>query len=119
MTVLLALVVGVLYAAAVYLLLRRSIVKILLGLALLSHASNLLMFVAGTGSGGKTRIGSPLIAEGGTALVGDYSDPLPQALILTAIVISFGLIAFALALFQLAHQMLDADDVDALRNTDT
>jgi len=115
MTVLLAMVVGVLYTAAVYLLLRRSLVKILLGLALLSHASNLLIFVVATGRG----IGTPLIVEGGTALGGDYSDPLPQALILTAIVISFGLIAFALALFQLAHQTLDADDVDELRNTDT
>jgi len=115
MTVLLALVVGVLYTAAVYLLLRRSIVKILLGLALLSHASNLLIFVAGTGNG----TGAPLIDEGTEALAGNYSDPLPQALILTAIVISFGLVAFALALFQLAHKQINADDVDELRNTDT
>jgi len=115
MTVLLALAIGVLYACAVYLLLRRSLVKLLLGLVLLSHASNLLVFTAGGLRSGE----SPLVKAGGEALEAPYADPLPQALVLTAIVISFGVLAFALALFRRVHQTVGADDVDRMRSTDT
>lgn len=102
----LAVVVGVLYAAGVYMMLRRSVVKLLIGIALLSHAANLLVFSAA----GVTR-GTPPVVDGGGAAV---ADPLPQALVLTAIVISFGVLAFAIALVHRAHQEVGTDDVERL-----
>ena len=101
MTLLIAITIGVLYACSLYLLLRRNIVKMLFGLLILSHASNLLIFAAG----GLTREGTPLIPEGQTALDANASpDPLPQALILTAIVISFGVAAFSVVLIHNVHR---------------
>jgi multicomponent Na+:H+ antiporter subunit C len=113
MELVLALVIGGLYAAGVYLLLRRSIVKLLIGLAILSHASNLLIFTAG----GLTRAQPPILPVDGMLNV-PVADPLPQALILTAIVISFGVLAFALVLVHRAYQTVGTDDVDAMRTTD-
>jgi len=115
MTVILAFVVGGLYAAAVYMLLRRSLVQLLIGLGLLGHATNLLIFT----SAGLTRAQPPVIGAPATVLAAPYADPLPQALILTAIVISFGVTAFALALAYRAHKIVGADDLDQLKGTDT
>jgi len=115
MAVLLAFVTGALYAAGLYLMLRRSMVKLVLGLALLSHAANLLIFTAG----GLVRGRPPLIAEGAVELVRPSADPLPQALILTAIVISFGVLAFALVMLQRAYETVATDDLDELKSTDT
>jgi multicomponent Na+:H+ antiporter subunit C len=107
---LLAVVVGVLYAAGVYMMLRRSIVKLLIGIALLSHAANLLVFsVAGLDRGRP-----PIVPEGALAPSGTTADPLPQALVLTAIVISFGVLAFAVTLFQRLYQETGDDDLDRL-----
>jgi multicomponent Na+:H+ antiporter subunit C len=114
MALLLAVTVGVLYACGVYLLLRRSLVKLVIGLVLLGHAANLLIMAAA----GVTRGRPPLVAEGAAALLPPYADPLPQALILTAIVIGFGLQAFALVLLKRAHQAVGTDDLDAMRATD-
>lgn len=115
MQTLLAFVIGALYAAGLYMLLRRSIVKLIIGLALLSHAANLLIFTVG----GLTRGRPPLIPEGETLLTPPFADPLPQALILTAIVISFGVLAFALVLVHRTHQTVQSDNVDDMRTTDT
>lgn len=115
MTTLLAVVTGGLYAAGLYMVLRRSIVKLILGLALLSHAAHLLIFTAGR----PRRGGTPFIPEGADEAIAGSADPLPQALILTAIVISFGVLAFALALVHRAHQSLGTDDLDDMRATDT
>ncbi|MEN9937073.1 MAG: hypothetical protein RLZZ387_3652 [Chloroflexota bacterium] len=109
-----ALVIGVLYAAGLYMMMRRSIVKIILGLVLLGHAANLLIFTVG----GLTRAVPPLIAPGEAALSGAYADPLPQALILTAIVIGFGVQAFAMVLFKRLFQRTGVDDVDYVRETE-
>ena len=106
----LALVVGVLYATGVYMMLRRSVVKLLVGIALLSHAANLLLFSAA----GVQRGRPPIVGDGGAA--GASADPLPQALVLTAIVISFGVLAFAIALLHRAHQETGSDDVDRLES---
>lgn len=106
-----ALVIGAFYAAGIYLMMRRSIVKIILGLVLLGHASNLLIFT----SGRLTRANPPLIQQGETALTGSFADPLPQALILTAIVIGFGVQAFAVVLFKRLYQRTGADDVNHVR----
>jgi multicomponent Na+:H+ antiporter subunit C len=115
METLLAFVVGGLYAAGLYLMLRRTIVKLILGLALLSHGANLLIFTAG----GLTRSEAPLIPEGATQPEVVISDPLPQALILTAIVISFAVLAFALVLVDRVYHAVGTDDLDDLRATDT
>lgn len=114
MEIVFALVIGGLYAAGIYMMLRRSIVKLIIGLALLSQAANLLIFALGRPGRGTP----PIIAKGATELISPYSDPLPQALILTAIVISFAVTAFALILIKRAYQEVGTDDLDAMRTTD-
>ncbi len=104
-----SIVVGGLYAAGVYLMLRRDIVKLIIGLSLLAHGANLLIFTAG----GLTRGRAPLVPEGADAALG-AADPVPQALILTAIVISFSVLAFMLALIRRTHQEAALDDLDDL-----
>jgi multicomponent Na+:H+ antiporter subunit C len=113
--VLFACVVGGLYAAGLYLMLRRSIIKVILGLSLLGHAANLLIFTAA----GLTRGRAPLVPVSGQVSANAIADPLPQALILTAIVIGFGVVAFALVLFRRGWQEAATDDTDALRVTET
>ncbi len=115
METLMAVLVGIAFAAALYMMMRRSIVKLIIGLILLSNAANLLFFTAG----GLTRGAPPLIPEGAEAPAGAVADPLPQALILTAIVISFGVLAFALVLIRKAYQVVQADDLDQMKGTDT
>lgn len=114
MVTVLAAVTGALYAAGLYMMLRRSIVKALIGLALLGHAANLLLFSAA----GVTRGRPPLVPEGAEAVAKPVADPLPQALILTAIVISFGVLTFATALIHRTHQVTGTDDLDQLRTKD-
>ncbi len=111
----LAIVVGGLYAAGFYLMLRRSVVKLIIGLALLGNAANLLIFTAG----GLTRARAPLVAEGDLRPHEPFADPLPQALILTAIVIGFGVLAFSMVLAYRAYQAIGTDDLDSLKSTDT
>ncbi|MEZ4709831.1 MAG: Na+/H+ antiporter subunit C [Caldilineaceae bacterium] len=115
MEILLALAVGGLYAAAIYMLMRRSIAKFIIGLVLLSHATHLLIFTVGR----TVRGAPPLIDAGAQQLTGLFADPLPQALILTAIVISFGVQAFALVLVKRVYQTRSTDDLDQLRMTDS
>ena len=105
---LLALASGVLYAAGIYLMLRRRLAQIIIGFALLANGTNLLIFTAG----GLTRARPPVLADGVTALVEPYADPVPQALVLTAIVIGFGLTAFSLVLAHRVHATVGTDDVD-------
>jgi multicomponent Na+:H+ antiporter subunit C len=114
MTLLLALAVGTLYAGGIYMMMRRSIVKLIIGLALLSHAANLLIFTVS----GLTRGRPPLVPESGVARFEAMADPLPQALILTAIVISFGVLAFALALLHQTYKSTGTDDLDRIRTTE-
>jgi multicomponent Na+:H+ antiporter subunit C len=113
MDVLLALLIGGLYAAGLYMMMRRSISKLVIGLILLSHGANLLIFTAG----GLNRGRAPLIGGAVSAL--PYADPLPQAMILTAIVISFGVLAFTVVLLHRAHQTIRTDDLDEMKATDT
>ena len=115
MELVLALVVGVLYALATYLMLRRSLVKLIFGLIVLGQASNLLIFVAG----GLVRSRPPIVPPGATAPAAPFADPVPQALVLTAIVISFAIQAFAIVLLKRAYQTVGTDDLDDLRATDT
>lgn len=115
MEVLLALVIGTLYGGGLYLMMRRNLIQLIIGLGLLSHGANLLIFTAG----GLRERGAPILEEGAKAFAEAPADPLPQALILTAIVISFAVTAFALVLFLRTYQTTGTDDVDALKETDT
>ncbi|KYG05452.1 cation:proton antiporter [Sorangium cellulosum] len=114
MTVLLAIVVGGLYASGLFLLLRRSIVKLAFGLVLLGHGTNLLILTAG----GVVRGRPPLIPRGGEVFHAPPADPMAQALILTAIVISFAVVAFAVVLLHRVHRTMGSDDIDSLESTD-
>lgn len=115
METVLAVLVGILYAAGLYLMMRRSIVKLILGLSMLGHAANILIFTVG----GLTRGRPPLIPIGADEPSGPFADPMPQALILTAIVIGFGVQAFALVLIKRAYQTVGTDDLDRMRATDS
>jgi multicomponent Na+:H+ antiporter subunit C len=108
MEVLLALASAVLYTAGIYLMLRRRLAQLIIGLGLLSNGTNLLIFTAG----GLTRAQPPLVSAPAERLVPPYADPVPQALVLTAIVIGFGLLAFSLVLAHRVHSMMGTDDVD-------
>lgn len=115
MEVILAIVIGTLYAGGIYLMMRRNLIQLIIGLSLLSHGANLLIFTAG----GLRKGGAPILAEGEKTFVAIPADPLPQALILTAIVIGFAVTAFALVLFLRTYQTVGTDDVDQLKETDT
>lgn len=95
--------IGVFVASAVYLLLQRGIVRITLGVILLANAVNLTLLA----SGGLARRGAPIAGEAGPA-----ADPLPQAFVLTAIVISLGVTAFALGMALHAYDLFGDDDTE-------
>ncbi|HVS31176.1 MAG TPA: Na+/H+ antiporter subunit C [Thermoanaerobaculia bacterium] len=116
MLTVLPLVIGALYAMGLYMMLRRSMVKLIIGLALIGHAANLLIFVAATS--GLVRGGPPIIAAGETRPGPLVADPVPQALILTAIVIGFGVLAFALVLFHRTYDSVGTDDLDQMTTTE-
>lgn len=114
MELLLAILIGVLYASGIYMILRRSMVKLLIGLLLLGNGANLLIFLLG----GITK-GEPPVIPGTSAVIeGIYADPVPQSLILTAIVISFGLQSFAIILIKRVYRVANTDDLDAINTSD-
>lgn len=115
MHVLMAILIGGLFAAAVYLMLRRSLAKLIIGLSLLTTATNLLILTVG----GLTRARPPLVPAGATRPVEPFADPIPQALILTAIVIGFGVLAFMMALAYRTYRVLGSDDVDDMAAINT
>jgi multicomponent Na+:H+ antiporter subunit C len=112
MEILSAVVVGSLFATGFYLVLRRSMVKIVLGLAIITNAINLLIFVAA----GLTEGQPPLVPNNADVPPAPYADPLPQALILTAIVIGFGVLAFTVVLIIKAYEVIRTDDMDETRS---
>lgn len=116
MVVWLAIVIGWLYAAGLYMVLRRSAAKLIIGLALLSHAANLLILTVGNLRHGEPPVFPP---DGPNRPLEAYTDPLPQALILTAIVISFAVTAFALVLLHKTVESVGTDDLDRMKSTDT
>ena len=111
MEALLAMAVGVLVAAAVYLMLARNLMRFLFGMVLLSNAANLTIFAAGR----LTEGAPPIVPVGADAPVGVVANALPQALVLTAIVIGFGLFAFALVLLFRAYTTLGTLNADEMR----
>lgn len=90
MILILVIVTGVLFAAGTYLVLHRSLTRVALGMGLWTYGVNILLLLAGG------RAGHPPLVDGQGAASG-YADPLPQAMVLTAIVISFAMTAFLLA----------------------
>lgn len=106
-----ALVVGIFFAAAFYLMMSKHIIRVLLGVVLLGNAVNMLIFTAGR----LTPAIPPIIPAGETVLPAGTANPLPQALILTAIVISFSFFCFLLVLTWRAYQDLSTDNTDDMR----
>ena len=104
MEAMVSIVIGVMTAGAVYLLLRAQIFPVVLGITLLGYAVNIFLFASG-----RLTLGSaPLVEQG----LSHLPDPLPQALVLTAIVIGFGMTAFLVVLALRALGDLGSDDVD-------
>ncbi|RPA69542.1 Na+/H+ antiporter subunit C [Cyclobacteriaceae bacterium YHN15] len=114
MEILLIIIIGLLHAGGLYMLLRRSMFKMIIGLILLGNGANLLIFLMGRLVKGHP----PVIEDGLKVFTEIYADPLPQALVLTAIVIGFGLQSFAIILIKRVHRVLETDDLDELNSTD-
>ena len=108
MEILLGLLAGVLMSASVWLILSRNLVRFLFGLLLISNVANLVIFLVG----GLTVGAPPLIGE--TPAETAYANSLPQALVLTAIVIGFGLFSFTLVLAMRAFAALGTTDIDEM-----
>lgn len=106
-----AVVIGILFTAATYLMLSKSLIRVIIGTGLLSHGAHLLLLTMG----GLKKGAAPILVEGTKT----YVDPLPQALILTAIVISFGVTSFILVLAYRSYQELGTDNMDKLRGNDS
>ncbi|MEM5493960.1 Na+/H+ antiporter subunit C [Hoeflea sp. AS16] len=106
-----AILVGALFTVAIYLFLSKHVIRVLMGAAILGNAVNLLIFTAGR----VTREVPPIIPGDADALTSAAANPLPQALILTAIVISFSFFAFLLVLGYRAFQELETDNSDDMR----
>ena len=98
---------GVLVSIATYLLLSKNIIQIILGTAVLTHAVHLLIMTMGSFKGTSV----PIIEDGQTS----FADPLPQALILTSIVINFAVTAFFLVLAYQLYKQTGLDDIEKLR----
>ena len=107
MIVMLAVTIGVLYACGTFLLLQRALTRIVLGLAMLGHGANLLLLAGGGRAGA-----APIVGSGDAASGTPVADPLPQALALTAIVITFGITAFLLALAYRSWVIRRDDEVE-------
>ncbi|MEL6760020.1 MAG: Na+/H+ antiporter subunit C [Myxococcota bacterium] len=109
-----SIVAGVLVAFAIYLLLSRWAIRMVLGIFILGNATHLLIFVAGR----LTRETPPLIEATAKTADAAIANPVPQALILTAIVISFSLFSFLLVLIHRVFEELGTVDTDLLRTAE-
>ncbi|MMZ59378.1 Na(+)/H(+) antiporter subunit C [compost metagenome] len=107
MEIIMSVAVGLLFMVGVYLILSKSLLRIILGTSLLSHGVHLLLM---TMARLKT-VAAPLLGEHAS----NYVDPVPQALILTSIVISFGVTSYFFVLAYKAYQKLGTDDMEELR----
>lgn len=110
MEIMMAILAGVLFASGVYLILQKEILRIIFGTALISHGAHLFILTMGE----LNRGAPPILKEDISA----YADPLPQALILTSIVISFGVTSFLLVLAYRTYKTNHTDNMDELRGND-
>lgn len=106
METLITILSGVLVTTATYLILSKSVIRIILGTSILAHAAHLLIMTMG----GLKKGSAPILGEGN-----DYVDPLPQAVILTSIVIGFAVTAISLVLAYRIYQETKTDDLHELR----
>lgn len=107
METIMIIVAGVLVTVATYLLLSKNMIQVILGTAVLTHAVHLLLMTMGGFKGEDV----PIVGEGAA----EFADPIPQALILTSIVISFAVTAFFLVLAYQMYQKTGIEDLDRLR----
>ncbi len=114
MEVPIAILIGFLVASGIYLVLGRNLFRMLVGLALLALSANLLVFAA-AGLGDGTHV---IISETAVAPPDDHPDPLAQAFVLTAIVISFGVLAFCLTLLTRTYRRTGGSEVSSLSPSD-
>lgn len=110
----LAFLTGLYFAVSIYLMLSQHIIRILLGAALLSNGINMTLFAMGR----ITREAPPLIADDAYVGAQGIANGLPQALVLTAIVIAFSLFAFLLVLVMRSYQVLGTDDTEHMRRAE-
>lgn len=109
-----AVLTGLFFATSFYLMLSRHIIRILLGVTILGNAVNLTIFTTGR----ITREVPPIIPDDAVIPLEAIANPLPQALVLTAIVISFSFFAFLLVLVFRSYQELGTDDTDEMRDAE-
>lgn len=110
----LAVVIGLLIACGCYLMMSSNLIRLLFGLTLISNAVNLVIFAAGR----MTYAVPPLVAEGAETPPAGAANALPQALILTAIVIGFGLLVFTLSLVLRAYITFGTTDSARIREAE-
>lgn len=114
MEILIAILIGTLFGGGIYCLMRRSLMKIIIGIMLLSQGGNLLVLTVG-----KLVPTTPAFALSDSKVPPTgHADPLPQALVLTAIVIGLGLVIFTIALLLRAYDSVGSDDMNAFNQTD-
>jgi multicomponent Na+:H+ antiporter subunit C len=107
MELLISVLIGIIFTVSTYMLLSKNLLRVVLGTLTLSHGSHLILLtMAGLQTGAP-----PLLGLGAD----NYTDPLPQALILTAIVISFGVTSFLLVLAYRTYKVHNTDDLTELR----
>ncbi|MEJ2566450.1 MAG: NADH-quinone oxidoreductase subunit K [Gammaproteobacteria bacterium] len=114
MSVVLMLSISLAVAAGVLLILSRDVVRLIVGLAVLGSTANLVVFMAGR----PPSLIPPIIEVGAGRLPADAANPLPQALVLTAIVISFALLCFALVLGAYLSRRSGHENVDHMRSAE-
>lgn len=107
MEILIIVLAGILIGASVYLMLSKSLLRIILGTGILSHGILLMLLTMG----GLKRGGIPVLDDS----VQQYADPLPQAMLLTVIVITFALTAYMLVIAIRVYRELGTDDVEQLK----
>ncbi|UOQ46311.1 Na(+)/H(+) antiporter subunit C [Halobacillus salinarum] len=110
MEFIMAILAGILFTTGIYNLLQKQLLRIIIGTGLISHGAHLFILTMG-----ELRRGAPPILKEG---VENYTDPLPQALILTSIVISFGVTSLLLVLAYRASRINGTDNMEQLRGTD-
>lgn len=110
MEIIICILAGLLFATGIYNILQKQLIRIIIGTGLLSHGAHLFILTMGKLKRGK----SPIIDED----VSKYTDPLPQALILTSIVISFGVTSLLLVLAYRAANDNKTDNMDQLRGNE-
>ncbi|MCJ8163654.1 NADH-quinone oxidoreductase subunit K [Pontibacter sp. E15-1] len=114
MELLLPFLIGILFSVSIYFILHRHLFKLIMGLILFGLATNIFLFVVG----GLTNGDVAIIKKTHEVAVVPYADPVPQALLLTAIVIGFGLQAFAIVLIRKVYQSFKSNNLDDLHKAE-